>query len=76
VYPVGGALREEKKTDASLTQIAESVMNPRAAKHQPPNIRRLEHPLARWDRWTTSGGPFSRQRPEYPMLLQSPPDSN
>jgi ferritin-like metal-binding protein YciE len=34
VSPLEETLNEEKKADAKLTQIAESVMNPRAARHQ------------------------------------------
>jgi ferritin-like metal-binding protein YciE len=34
VGPLEETLNEEKKADAKLTQIAESVMNPRAARHQ------------------------------------------
>jgi ferritin-like metal-binding protein YciE len=34
VGPLEETLNEEKKADAKLTQIGETVMNPRAAKHQ------------------------------------------
>jgi ferritin-like metal-binding protein YciE len=34
VGPLEETLNEEKKADAKRTQIAESVMNPRAARHQ------------------------------------------
>jgi ferritin-like metal-binding protein YciE len=34
VGPLEATLNEEKKADAKLTQIGETVMNPRAARHQ------------------------------------------